>query len=86
MTPYQAWKTRQGAPIALFGLEPQPDGTVLALGAHTPAPLKAGRVLLAPDGTAYTLAERLSAGLALVDGPTGHQLPAPIVLTPRRKL
>ncbi len=84
MTPYQVWRTRSGAPIALFGLEPQDDGTVLALGAHTPAPLKAGRVLLAPDGTAYALTERLSVGLALVDGPTGHQLPAPIVLARRR--
>ena len=85
MTPYQSWRTRTGAPIALFGVEPQEDGSVLALGVHAPAALKAGRVVIAPDGTPYRLAERLSAGLALVGGPDGHQLAAPLTLAPRRR-
>lgn len=84
MDTYQAWQTRTGAPIALFGVEPQPDGSLLALGAHTPAALRAGRVIRAPDGTTYRLLDALPAGLHLVGGPTGHTLDTPIRLTPRR--
>lgn len=82
MHPYQAYRTRQGAPIALFGVETQDDGTVLALGAHTPAALRAGRIVLAPDGTPYRLQDPIPAGLHLVGGPTTHELTAPLRLTP----
>lgn len=85
MSPYESWRTRTGAPIALFGVEPQDDGTVLALGAHAPRPLRAGRVLLDPAGHPHTLTTAVPGGLSLLGGPPGHTLEAPITLAPRRR-
>ncbi len=85
MVPYEVWRTRSGVPVALFGVEPQDDGMVLALGIHAPQPLRAGRILTAPGKAAYRLAQAAPAGLRLVGGPPGHTLDAPLALTPRRR-
>lgn len=85
MTPYQQFHTRQGTPVALFGVEEQDDGTVLALGIHAPRPLRAGRVLLDPTGHPHTLTTAVPGGLSLLGGPPGHTLEAPITLAPRRR-
>lgn len=83
MTTYQAAATTSGEPIALFGVEPQEDGIVLALGSHAATALKAGR-LVWWGGRAYKLATPMPAGLKLVGGPPGHELERPIVLHPRK--
>lgn len=72
MHPYQEYRTRQGAPIALFGVEETEDG-VLAFGSHAPEPLRKGRILVSPTGGQYKLATPLEAGLRLVGGPKGHE-------------
>lgn len=77
--PYQEFRTRQGAPIALFGVEETEDG-LLALGSHAPEPLRKGRVLVSPTGERYKLATPIPAGLRLVGGPQGHSTEELVVL------
>jgi hypothetical protein len=83
--PYQEYRTRQGHPIALFGVEETEDGGVLALGSHAPESLRRGRVLISPTGTPYRLAAPLPAGLRLVGGPQGHDTEELVILEAKEK-
>lgn len=84
MKPYQQYRTRQGAPIALFGVEETDDG-VLALGSHAPEALRAGRILISPTGAQYRLATPLPAGLSLVGGPQGHDTEELVILEAKER-
>ena len=84
MKPYQQFRTRQGHPIALFGVEETEDG-VLALGSHAPEALRKGRVLISPTGAPYRLATPLAAGLRLVGGPKGHDTEELVILEAKEK-
>ena len=84
MKPYQQFRTRQGHPIALFGVEETEDGA-LALGSHAPEPLRRGRILVSPTGGQYRLATPLEAGLRLVGGPQGHDTEELVILEAKEK-
>lgn len=85
MNPYQTVTTTSGARIALFGVEALDDDRVVALGVFSPEALPGGRILRARDGARYKTTAAIPAGLALVGGPPGHIMDAPLVLTRRER-